>query len=142
MLSRRGALFLHVRLGCLAVVLLLAGGCGGGRGSLSGKVSSRGKLVSSGSVLVQASDGTTQSVVIQEDGTYTIPDLPVGVVLLAVNSPNPQTSPPVVDKFGPRKPPPANPKWFPIPEQYGDPSSSGLTHTLHRGANTYDIELK
>jgi hypothetical protein len=126
-------------------VALLTGlaGCGAGKGDLSGTVRLRDKLVRSGSVLVVGSDGIPRSTLIQNDGSYSIPQIPAGEVKIAVNSPAPQLmndGPP--DKYGKKHRPADNPDWFPIHERYGDFEKSGLTFTIRKGTNTFPIELE
>ena len=33
-------------------------------------------------------------------------------------------------------------KWMQLPDLYGDPDTSGITTTVKRGENQYDVELK
>ena len=33
-------------------------------------------------------------------------------------------------------------RWFPLPKEYEDPDTAGLTTEIHRGDNTFDIELR
>lgn len=123
--------------------LIIAGGCGKGKGDLSGKVSFGDKTVVTGTVTIVASDGSTFSAVIQEDGAYSFQGVPAGPAKLAVTSPNP-----VEIKHAKRKKDEeAKPKveskgWFPIPDKYTDPEQSEITFTLKRGKNTFDIALK
>lgn len=131
-------------------LLLTLAGCGG-RGELAGSVTYQDRKVVSGSVLVVGSDGLPHYSGIEPDGTYRVTDLPVGEVQIAVNSPDPGASAPdaalVAGKYeGEDPPPPAPPvnrsNWFPLPERYGFPQTSGLIFELRRGPNTHDIRLK
>jgi hypothetical protein len=70
--------------------LLLAGGCGPGvkdRGIVHGKVTFRGEPLTVGTVQFVTSDNRTGSAMIKEDGTYEMPDAPVGEVQIAVTVP-------------------------------------------------------
>lgn len=125
----------------ILAALCLASGCGSIRGSLEGQVTYQGKPVCCGSVVAVGSDGVTKSVQIQEDGSYAIPDLPGGPVRIAVYSPNPQEVRAQPSKFGTPPPPAGNPKWFAIPDKYGDLKSSGITCNIREKTNSFNIEL-
>jgi hypothetical protein len=121
--------------------LLLAAGCGAGRGELKGKVTYQGKTVTSGSVLVLGQDGVPRSGLIREDGSYSVPDVRVGAVKIAVTRPEPAASSARPGKYGTRKPPPADPHWFPLPARYAEFETSGVTFTVEKGANEFDVVL-
>src|SRR5262245_27934228 len=154
-----------LRVLALALALALLGaalpGCAR-TGSLSGKVSYKGKTLAYGAVTVIGSDGIPVTGNIGLDGTYEIPALPTGPAKVGVVSPDPVVEaeklakwqrkgggrPTKVDKRKGKKedtPPLANPpdrsKWFAIPDRYGVPESSGLTLTVKGGPNTHDIDL-
>src|SRR5215813_2690773 len=128
----------------LAFLTLAAVGCGG-RGDVSGKVTYNGKPLVFGTVQFEASDKTFKQGNIEQDGSYSIPGVPVGEAKVAVNSPNPKSG-----DFQPlqregRPPPPPRPQipgWFPIPTEYQDLSKPRLTYTVKSGPNTFDIQLK
>ena len=129
----------------LALLTLAALGCGG-RGDVSGKVSYQGKLLVFGTVQIEASDKTIKQANIEQDGSYSIPGVPVGEAKVAVSSINPQSSDfqPLHrgENLPPPKPRPKLPGWFPIPTDYQDLSKPKLTYTVERGQNKYDIDLK
>jgi hypothetical protein len=129
----------------LATALLLSvSGCGVSKGDLNGKVTSKDKAVVVGSVNYIASDGSTASALIQEDGTYSFTNVPAGLLKIGVISQDPST---VQEKKG--KPgmigggtkPTKNPNWFAIPKKYEDTENSGLTITIDKPVNTYDIKV-
>lgn len=118
-------------------------GCGKGKGDLSGTVKHQNKLVQSGSVRVLGSDRIPRVTAIKEDGTYTITQIPVGNVQIAVNSPSPmgmKELPP--NKFGKTNMPPDNPNWFAIPPKYAEFDTSGITFAIRKGDNSFIIELE
>jgi hypothetical protein len=117
-------------------------GCGGGRGSLSGKVTYEGKALRFGSVGALGSDGQTRNSVIKQDGTYEIQDIAAGPVKLLVMSADPAESLPKMRKKDEAPPKVDNKGWFPIPNQYLDFEKSGLTTTVRSGENKHDIDLK
>jgi hypothetical protein len=101
-------------------------GCGGDvpRGRVSGKVTLNNRPLTAGQVLIIGDNKRSGSAVIQPDGTYTIPDAPVGPAVVTV-------LPPVV---------PARPPIY-IPERYKKPETSDLKYIVTRGTQTYDIPL-
>jgi hypothetical protein len=139
----------------VAAAVVAICGCAAGSGTLSGKVTFKGKTVASGNVLVVGADGIARSSKIETDGSYTVPDVPVGEAKISVNSPNPVPDPVVVAaantgaKRGGRSQqnpitstPTSDPKlWFPLPEQYADPQTSGLTAKVQKGQTVHNIDL-
>lgn len=124
------------------VFLLFLGGCGPGRGDLSGVVTYKGKPLASGYVNVEGSDGVIAGAEIRPDGGYEIKNLVAGPVRITVYSPNP-AQPAVLARRPEDIPPPKDAsKWFPIPEHYSDFSKSELTHVLTRGPNVHNLDLK
>jgi hypothetical protein len=130
----------------LAVLAVLAG-CGGGPGTLSGKVLFRNKPVVYGTVMVVGADGITRSGNIEPDGTYTVADVPAGPVKIGVVSPEPP-DPKKAARRDDRThhgsaalPPIDRSRWFRIPDKYGDLEHSGLTATVRSGATPFDIHL-
>jgi hypothetical protein len=128
----------------LALLVLVALGCGG-RGNVSGKVTYQGKPLVFGTVLFEGSDGSLRQGNIGRDGSYAIRDVAPGEAKVAVSSLNPKSSDfvPMIREGG--KPPPPRPDipgWFPIPEKYDAPFTSGLTYPIKGGNNEINIELK
>jgi hypothetical protein len=140
---------------CAAGLLALAG-CGGDKGTLSGKVTYQGKPVVLGYVSVIASDNVQYAGPINSDGSYSIPNVPGGPVKIAVSSPNPGAKPgsPAAAGEG-RKvkggtgdlpgeeagPPGAAPAgWVALPEKYADPQTSGLANSV-RGDTVINLDL-
>ncbi len=140
---------------CLALAAaLFAAGCGwSGTTTVEGTVTYRGKPVVSGGVSLVAADGVQRSGPLKPDGTFRIPDVPVGPVKVGVSSPNPSPPPPPAKSKGIKLPPgttigggrpeapPSDPTpgWVPIPERFVDPVTSGLTQTVEKGK---PLELK
>jgi hypothetical protein len=140
----------------LALLCLLATmvGCGRAKGVVSGKVSYHGKSVVCGIVQAFGSDGLPVSTVIQPDGRYTLPPLPVGETRITVSSSNPglaskrrlsrkgKSHPSEADRIPEPEPPkiPAG-EWFAIPNKYRDSQQSGLSVTVSSKEVVYDIVL-
>jgi hypothetical protein len=127
----------------LALLTLAAVGCG--RGDVAGKVTYQGKPLVFGTVQFEASDKTIKQANIEQDGSYSIPGVPIGEAKVAVSSDNPQGGafqPLAREGMPPPPPPPKVDGWFAIPPEYQDLSKPKLTYTVKRGQNTYDIDLK
>jgi hypothetical protein len=133
----------------VALLLPALAGCGGGKAEVAGKVSYKGKPLAAGTVSMVGPDGIVRQGVIGADGTYAITGVAAGKVQIGVASPRPAG-----DGRGGRRPAPGSriaapgpddapdtSKWFPIPDTYQEPSTSGLTTILKGGANRYDIDL-
>jgi hypothetical protein len=137
----------------LLVAALAAIGCGSSRtASLSGKVTYRGKAVTSGLVTVISRDGTAVgSGPIQPDGSFTIARAPTGAVKVAVDNP----VPPGLTRDGMVVPPGMSANdpeikaareqartFVPIPPRYADPNQSGLIATIKGGKNELPLDLQ
>ena len=135
--------------GALLVLAAAAGGCGRSTATLSGTVTYRGRPVTSGEVVFLAADGRTAAhAPIGPDGRYTVPGVPLGEARVAVDN-----APPPWYATAPRLPAGlANDpevrearaqaaRYVPTPPRYRDPNQSGLTHTVGKGSQTYDIAL-
>ena len=122
------------RLAVAAAVVAICG-CAGGHGTLSGKVTYKGKTVASGNVVVVGADGIARYSKIETDGSYSVADVPVGEAKIGVNSPNPCSRPGYMyasanagAKRGGRSQqnpitstPTSDPKlWFALPEKYAE----------------------
>lgn len=137
------------RAGMVAVVALLAAGCGG-TGDVSGKVTYQGKPVVTGSVTFIGPDKTPYLGAIDEQGNYKVVGVPSGTRQVTVASPDPL--PPAVKSGKPSNPnlPEGTPEpkgtrpegWRAIPTNYADPNASKLTFEVRGGANTIDIPLE
>jgi hypothetical protein len=150
---------MNTRASFLALVLFAAAlaavaGCAAKRdGTLTGRVSYQGKPVLHGTILVQCADGTRLATNIKSDGSYSIEGLMVGLVKIGVNSPEPpdaaahaaamaQAARAAGPAGAPANLPPVDKsKWFKIPDELGDPESSGKSATVTSGTNQFDIQL-
>ena len=136
-LSRLPALWLLIG-ACAA----LTSGCGAKTGELTGRVTFQDKHLQQGTVLVASSSGSVHSAVIQSDGTYTVPGIPVGPARIAVNCPDPREVKVIPRKKEQRVPAAATSKWIASPEKYADPEMSGLSIDIKPGTNAFPIDLK
>lgn len=126
----------------LAALLAAVPGCGPRTAPVDGKVTYQGKPVVWGSVTLKAADGTVHQVGLNPDGTYHLDGVPAGPAKVGVSSPDPKPS--ARTRAGDDErvkvadgPPPG--AWFPLPDKYADPATSGLTVQV---GGPGDIELK
>lgn len=157
---------MRVRTSVWAVLLggLCAAGCDDDTPTVRGRVTANGKPVVWGSVTLVDARGGYHQAVLDLDGNYAIDGVPTGAVKVGVVSDNPAGrgagrgpahARAVGDGQGPRealgfrqdagseppKPPPGS--WFPIPDRFGDPHSSGLTGEVRPGRESeLNIDLR
>jgi hypothetical protein len=164
--------FPRVAAALVAGLALAPLGCGGGTGTVTGKVTYNGEPLPSGTVVFWNTDGKgTKEAEIQADGSYTIEQMPAGPAKVAVMTPHggavagggmggppgrgpgggpPQSMVPPADKIPPGVDPgkmygsgkPEAKKSVKIPDSYADPQKSGLTYTVTRGPQEWNIPLK
>jgi hypothetical protein len=136
-----------------AVIGVVVCGCGNSTATISGKVSYRGRLVTSGSIIVLQSDGTAKSGVIQPDGSYSVAGVERGHLRIAVISPNPAHTRSVLSveanraRIGHKRTNavayrPSTSGWFALPRDLGDPVTSGLECEIANAKVEYDINAK
>jgi hypothetical protein len=127
------------------------------QGTVSGKITYKGESLGGGRVLFVSEGHGSCSASIGEDGNYTVNNVPVGPVAIAVEtkSVRPVEMPP---EYMPRQPPPeslpkqgtapfrrggtASRKYVEIPEDYADPKKSGLKYQVSGGRQKHDIPLE
>ncbi len=147
--------------GGMLPLFLVAVGCGKSTlptATVSGKVTYKGQLLKGGSLAFflsnDLSKGTTAT--INEDGTYSATQVPVGEVKVTVETSSllPSPSPPpqvakILPKDLPEGSPYAKPKQAPdpknfvrIPDLYSSADTTKLKYTITEGTQTIDIELK
>jgi hypothetical protein len=122
------------------------------KGTVTGRVTFRGRPVMYGAVVLVGKDGIAAAGRIETDGTYTVEKAPVGEVSVGVVSKDPVYVHRVTVLKNTREqvtaaalaPPPGvdRRKWMPLPQQYEDPTSSGLSTTIRKGTNEFDINLR
>jgi hypothetical protein len=138
-------------------LLLVVGatGCGTSVGSVSGKVTFKGEPVGGGIVTFHLPGKPAKTAPIGPDGSYSIDDVPIGELKIAVDTSTakpaepppegtvPQNMPPEARKsavYGGKRP--EGGKYVEIPANYSDTNTSGLTYTVKTGSQTHKIELK
>jgi hypothetical protein len=138
-----------VRLAALVLLAGAAAGCAKSQVTVSGKVTHKGKSVTSGEVLFLSENGALTRASIGADGTYTARGVPVGPAKVGVDNPPPTESP--APGLPPSKDASNDPevkelkeraaRYVATPKQYRDPKQSGLTYTVQPGSQTHDIDL-
>jgi hypothetical protein len=136
--------------------ILLAVGCSG-KGVVSGKVQYKGKPVLGGSVSLIPATGGAMSSPIEEDGSYTIRDVPPGTAKITVETESfrppvpPRGVPGVSSEYMKKSLEQMNPgmndpqrakRYVQIPAEYSDPDKSNLTCTVKGGKQEHNIDLK
>ena len=148
----------------LALVIRNGSGCAPPTGSVSGTVTYQGKRLPYGRVTFVCAEGTVVSGKIESDGTYAIPQAPVGPVKIAVRCL--EEAMPTLIMVDPREQPGAKgdgspasapqtpmmvqaaensksrPKSWRIPDHYTLAEKSGLIYDVQKGKQVHDIRLE
>jgi hypothetical protein len=139
----------------LAILLLAASagivGCGTNGATVTGKVTYRDRLVTSGEVMFITQDGKASAhTPVQPDGTYKAENVPLGRLKVSLQNPLPLHYQQVQKK--PKGTAEENSElqeaakkaalYVPTPPKYADPDQSGLTAEVKSGKNEYNLELK
>lgn len=159
-MSRRALLSVMLGLSLFVVTV----GCGSKNvlapANISGGVSYKGNTLTGGSISFFTSTDTPYSAAIGLDGTYALADLPVGEMVICVET---ESINPVhkaatggdanrrMSMMGERKGPQGQggpvasgnePKYMKIPDKYSKKKTSPLTYTVKNGRQVYNIELE
>jgi hypothetical protein len=135
----------------LLLVVVAALTFGRPKATLNGRVTYKGKPVVWGSVILVDERGYATAGRIEPDGTYTVDGASPATVNVAVISQDPLYQHHATQlkitrerlSLKKRPPMPVDRKlWFPLPKQYEDPKTSGLSLPLKRGNNEFNIELR
>jgi hypothetical protein len=144
----------------LITLLVFSVGCGPNykaRGSVKGKVTLAGKHLTTGSGMFNGKN-MSGSAAIDKEGNYSMPDAPLGAVTITVAVPklppgglarmklppgtketksvDPEGSGKSISIMGEM---PSH--VVPIPDKYANEATSGLTYTVQKGEQTFDIKL-
>ncbi len=112
--------------------------------TLSGKVTYKGKPVSVGAIYFHGPADELAMGNLQEDGTFTATDLPIGQVRVSLRVQDPgvyaqQLKAPATLEMPKSK---DGDKVTSLPNQYSDPATSGLTYTIDPTTTTLDITIE
>jgi hypothetical protein len=133
-----------------AGLLLLLAGCGIGLrekrlpetgATLEGTVRYGTEPVRVALIIVQGEGGAANAFV-GEDGRYKVENAPLGAVHVAVNTAagKGEMTGRMMAKAQGKAPGPL-PKMIDVPARYADPIKSGITTTVNKGENTFDIVI-
>jgi len=138
LIPRRAGLYVLV----FSVLSLAAGGCGGGTGTVSGKVTYQGKALPGGYVNFMSEDGKSniKTSQIKEDGSYSVSGLSIGPAKISVQGLSARRLADLPGQGG--KDAKVQQKEVYVPPQYGNTETSGLKYEVKPGSQPYDIELK
>ena len=118
--------------------------------TLTGTITYNGKPVNYALILVmdESGNGTAQgNLDSQADGTYTVPNCPLGKVKIGVNTDagkgffteaSMAASAPGPDGKAKK----VNLSFVPVPPKFHKPETSGITTTVEKGENTFNIDIK
>lgn len=132
--------------------ILVAAACGCAKtGTVEGKATVDGKPATGATVIFSGGDNQSVSAIVQDDGTYEAPRVPVGEVKAAFMPPmmmGMRKGMPSLEKIEPSTKSipelPQAPAVSPtptIPKRYTDVKTSGLTLTVKGGRNEFNIEM-
>ena len=126
-------------------------GCGGGRGTVSGKVAFDGKPVPTGMISFHSKVGNKEvnnAAIL--NGSYSISNIPAGETDVTIKSVDPAKaasgSGAKASKEGGADarsaPKEGTSNYVPIPQRYSVPDQAGLTLTVTKGEQTFNVDLK
>jgi hypothetical protein len=139
------------RLAPLAVAmcgLLAVAGCGGLYGkrlpvtgaTLEGTVTYGQERVMVAMIIIQGENGASTAF-IGEDGRYKAENVPLGTVHIAVNTQAGKGQMMGKIMAASQEKGQAPPKMIDVPAEYADPTASGITTTIKKGENKFDIVI-
>jgi hypothetical protein len=143
--------FLPLFLLCSAVLIALPGCSGERTAKLSGKVTYNNKPVPGGQVVFANEDNTKVTEAdIQPDGTYSSTQVPLGKVRVGVMPAHKGLAASIPKGVKSKMPPDKHPEeyekkggteYVDIPEQFRDPSTSGINVTVDGSDKVFNIDI-
>ena len=129
-----------------AMFTFVSGGCSPSKAVVTGKVSYKGELVTTGEIHFIGEAGESRSSAIGSDGKYQIDDAPVGPITVTIVATKltskTEKAQPAPDGESPPEPVQTMVTTSLVPKKYNDPQTSKLNHTIKRGAQTIDFPLE
>jgi hypothetical protein len=124
-------------------LFLLPSGCGflENAGTISGTVQYKGQPLSEGSVSFVCDNGQVATGAIDGAGRYVVSHVPVGSAKVTVQVVSAEGEPPM-SFVGAPKPAHGKTTASKIPLRYALAATSGLQHSVTKGKQQFDIELK
>jgi hypothetical protein len=132
----------------LFLISSLAAGCGKPKGSVSGKVSYKGKPMTAGSVTFTPVDGPAVSGPIDTEGNYRVEKVQVGMNKISVLPGGGMNSDGIAKVSDPRNPKQmmeafkSKTPTLKLPKKYNNPEDSELSCDVKIGIQEHNIELK
>jgi hypothetical protein len=123
----------------LAMLILLAAGCGRDLGNVSGTVKFKGQPLPAGTITFYDRDKGATSSEIKSDGTYSVSKVATGPVKISLAVP---MSIPFASPMGGGTVAPPIPRVPNIPARYMDAEKSGLGFEVVKGDQTHDFNLE
>jgi hypothetical protein len=128
------------------LICSLAAGCGSPKGSVTGKVSFRGKLLKAGYVTFTPENGAAVSGTIDGEGNYRVDKVPVGMARISIRADEGMKKDAFAKVSDPRNPKQMKEAFMSkntqkLPKQYSTPDESGLTCEVQAGIQEHNIEL-
>lgn len=115
--------------------------------TLTGTITYKDAPIEFAMVIVQGDNDVTTTGKVGDDGKYKVENVPLGTVKIAVNTQagqsdfqtkSMQQNSAALDPKATKKP--TLPKFVDVPQKYFDVKTSGLTTTIQKGENTFDIK--
>jgi hypothetical protein len=137
----------RIVLALFVIAVGLAPGCSSQKrlATLTGKVTYKGKPVSVGAIYFHGPADELAMGNLQEDGSFTATDLPIGVVRVSLRVQDPGVYTQQLKGQGPSIEKPKTKdgdKVTSLPHQYSDPETSGLSYTIAPTTTTLDITIE
>ena len=128
-------------LGFLALAVLLAvPGCGGKKtATVSGKVTYRGQPVPMGAIYFNGLDSQLAMGILQNDGSFTATDVPLGEVKATVRAQDPGVYTQQMRSPGGAAPQASPAAFVAVPPRYADVNTTDLVYTI--AGDTQDLEV-
>jgi hypothetical protein len=125
----------------VGAVLLAVAGCGDNLGTVTGTVTLDGELITFGNVVFHGANGKVAQANIQPEGTYTATKVPLGEVVVTVQTYPlpPQVRPP--DAPPEKNPTPGKARFTPIHANYADTKLTPLRYTVQPGSQEHEVKL-
>jgi hypothetical protein len=130
--------------GCLVlVVLLAAAGCAGKKtATVSGKVTCQGRAVPLGAIYFHGGNDQMAMGILQNDGSFTATDVPLGEVKATVQARDPGVYAQQLRGPAGMAPQPAPAAFVAVPPKYADVNTTDLVFTIAGDTKDLEVDLR
>ena len=104
-------------------------------GTVSGRISFKGKPLTGGTITFTPSKGTAVTAAIKADGSYAALKVPAGAARVTIKTESVKPKPTKVVR-------PGAPKYVAIPRKYSDAKPSVITFVVKEGNQEHNVELQ